>query len=157
MKLPRTCVGENGRFIVGNHEPEFSVKNLRDHEYYEQLGELCDGTKVDNQVNFPKQDLYEPNADTIYEIPNAFPFRGTTYINSAWADVKARHPKSIGIQTPEPCSFLKNVKDLEPPAALDLLPHPLLIALAQSSTDPEELVLLAKKSCKIIFDPNSSS
>ena len=157
MKQPRTCVGKNGRFIVGIHEPQFDVKNLRGNDYIAHLGTLKDGTNIDNRINFPKTDLHEPMADIIYEIPNAFPFRGTTYINSAWADAKARDPKSIGIKAAEPCSFLKNFKNMDPSAALNQLPHPLLIALAQSSTDPEELILLAKKSCRICHDPKTGS
>ncbi len=88
MKFPRTCVGKDGRFIVGVHAPEFEVKNLRDSDHFASLGALEDGTAIDNQVNFPSGDIFEPKADRIYEIPNAFPFRGTTYINSAWADAK---------------------------------------------------------------------
>ncbi|MCF6249436.1 MAG: hypothetical protein L3J69_19080 [Desulfobacula sp.] len=157
MRKPRTCVGEDGQFIVGIHKPHFEIKNLRDHKHLADLGELVNGTIIDNQINFPKDDLYEPKADMIYEIPNAFPFRGTTYINSAWADAKASHPQSIGIKPPAPCSYLKNIKNMNPSEALDLLPHPLLIALAQNSTDPAELILLAKKSCKILHDPETDS
>ncbi len=158
----RSCVGENARFIVGVHNPEFKVKNLRDNEYLTSLGQLENGTIIDNNVNFPKQDLYEPHADIIFEIANAFPFRGTTYINSAWADIKAGHPEKIRIPAPKPCSLLQNFeqfkgnKDIgidQRIKLLEILPHPLLIALAQASTDPEELMLLAKKSCKILFDP----
>jgi len=157
----RSCVGQNGRFIVGVHRPCFKVKNLRKNDFLQPLGMLEDGTVVDNRSNFPDQDLDEPKADIIYEIHNPFDFRGTTYINSAWADAKAVQPEMISIQAPEPCSLLQNFKafrkgsdlDLnEKIKLLDLLPHPLLIALAQASTDPEELVLLAQKSCRIIFD-----
>ena len=153
----RSCVGKDGRFIVGVHTPSFHIKNLRDKDYVSSLGQLEDGTPVDNTVNFPKKDLYEPKADIIYEIANPFPFRGTTYINSAWADQKAAHPDTIKISEPKPCSFLKNfdalIKNRDDKAMLlDRLPHPLLIALAQASTDPEELTLLAEKSCHILFD-----
>ncbi|MCD4721063.1 MAG: hypothetical protein K8S13_14580, partial [Desulfobacula sp.] len=121
---------------------------------------------IDNHINFPADDLYEPNADIIYEIANPFPFRGTTYINSAWADIKAAHPETIRISKPEPCSLLQNfelskkikstgIKDKT--TLLNILPHPLLIALAQASTDPEELMLLAKKSCRILFDPENQT
>jgi len=156
----RSCVGKNGRFIVGVHRPFFEIKNLRKNQYFESLGEFEDGTVVDNRLNFPDQDLYEPKADIIYEINNPFPFRGTTYINSAWADAKATNPGTIGIQAPEPCSLLQNFKTLienkdfdlkEKTNLLNLLPHPLQIAIAQASTDPEELVLLSQKSCRILF------
>lgn len=160
MKTPRSCVGKDGRFIVGIHKPEFSVKNMRDREYLTPLGQLEDGTIIDNTANFPGEDLYEPRADIIYEIANPFAFRGATYINSAWADIKAAHPETIAIPRPEPCSLLDNFKKSTPTRhmdlkektdLLDILPHPLLIALAQASTDPEELMLLAKKSCSILF------
>jgi len=157
----RSCVGKDARFIVGVHKPCFEIKNLRDNDYFAPLGQLEDGTIIDNTINFPKGDLSEPNADIIYEIANPFPFRGTTYINSAWADIKAAHPETICISKPEPCSLLQNFElskknkstGIEDKTALlNILPHPLLIALAQASTDPEELILLAKKSCRILFD-----
>ena len=159
----RSCVGKDGRFMVGIHRPFFGVRNLRNHDFLQSLGALGDGTGVDNRANFPDKDLYEPHADIIYEINNPFPFRGTTYINSAWADVKADRPETIGIPVPESCSFLQNFKNSikdkafdikEKIRILDLLPHPLRIALAQASTDPEELVLLAQKSCRILFGPD---
>lgn len=159
----RSCVGKDGRFIVGIHRPFFKVKNLRKKNDLQPLGELEDGTIVDNRVNFPDQDLNESQADIIYEVLNPFAFRGTTYINSAWADVKAEQPETIGIPAPGPCSLLQNFKgslgtkdfDMkEKTRLLNLLPHPLRIALAQASTDPEELVLLAQKSCRILFDPD---
>ncbi|MDA8136188.1 MAG: hypothetical protein M0T82_16335 [Desulfobacteraceae bacterium] len=159
----RSCVGKDGQFKVGVHRPSFGVRNLRKRDYLQSLGELEDGTGVDNQANFPDKDLYEPEADLIYEIHNPFAFRGTTYINSAWADAKAAHPETIAIPAPEPCSLLENIRqgrdnrtfDLkEKTEILSLLPHPLRIALAQASTDPEELVLLARKSCRVIFGPD---
>ncbi|MFA5902450.1 MAG: hypothetical protein WC836_00840 [Desulfobacula sp.] len=161
MTVLRSCAGKDGRFIVGIHRPFFEVKNLRKNDFLQPLGKLEDGSPVDNQTNFPDQDLYEPHADTIYEINNPFPFRGTTYINSAWADAKAAHPETIGTPAPEPCSLLQSFKQAtenitfglkEKTGLLNLLPHPLQIALAQASTDPEELALLARKSCRILFD-----
>src|SRR3989339_527411 len=109
MTEPRSCVGRDGRFKVGIHRPCFGVRNLRRHDYLQSLGELEDGTGVDNRANFPDKDLYEPEADLIYEIHNPFAFRGTTYINSAWADAKAAHPETIAIPAPEPCSLLENI------------------------------------------------
>ena len=106
MMAAKSCVGKDARFSVGVHKPSFEIKNLRGNDYFASLGELEDGTVIDNKVNFPQKDLYEPNADIIYEIANPFPFRGTTYINSAWADIKAIHPETIRILEPEPCSLL---------------------------------------------------
>ena len=166
MNSLRTCVGKDAKFIVGIHKPEFEIKNLRSSDHLESLGQLEDGTTVDNSVNFPREDLYEPGADIIYEIANAFPFRGTTYINSAWADIKAGHPEKIRIAAPEPCSLLQNFKKMEGDnnrelkdknSIINILPHALLIALAQASTDPEELMILAQKSCNILFDPKDQN
>lgn len=166
MNSLRTCVGKDAKFIVGIHKPRFEINNLRSSDYLESLGQLEDGTTVDNSVNFPKEDLYEPGADIIYEIANAFPFRGTTYINSAWADIKAEHPEKIRIAAPEPCSLLQNFKKIEGDnnreqkdknSIIDILPHALLIALAQASTDPEELMILAQKSCNILFNPKDQN
>jgi hypothetical protein len=163
MTESRTCVGKDGRFKVGIHRPCFGVRNLRIQDYMQSLGELEDGTEVTNRANFPDKDLYEPQADIIYEINNPFPFRGTTYINSAWADAKAARPETIPIPAPEPCSLLGNIRQArdngtfglkEKTEILRLLPHPLQIALAQASTDPEELMLLARKSCRILFGPD---
>ena len=160
----RSCVGKDGQFIVGIHNPEFYVKNLRENAYIEALGQLEDGTIIDNHVNFPQKDLHEPGADTIYEIANAFAFRGTTYINSAWADAKAALPETIRIPEPAPCSLINNFKASsksrelgikDKTALIDILPHPLLVALAQASTDPEELILLAKKACNILLGPDN--
>ncbi len=164
MTSLKSCVGADGQFIVGIHQPEFDVQNFRDNEHLAMLGRLEDGKEINNQVNFPMGNLHEPNADVIYEIANAFPFRGTSYINSAWADQKAKYIDSIRILEPEPCSLLKNCRSAfgdvskgshEIANILNLLPHPLLIALAQASTDPEELILLAKKACNILIDPET--
>ncbi len=164
MTSLRSCVGKDGQFIVGVHQPEFDVQNFRDNEHLTLLGRLENGERIDNQINFPMGNLHEPKADIIYEVANAFPFRGTSYINSAWADQKAKNIDSIRIPEPPSCSLIKNCKSAfgKPPEGshdnskiIDLLPHPLLIALAQASTDPEELILLAKKSCHILFDPET--
>lgn len=158
----RTCVGGDGRFRVGIHQPEFEVENLRKKDYPAILGRLSNGTPVDNQINFPKANVQEPEADRIYEIANAFPFRGTTFINSAWADRHAGRPETIQLPLPSPCSLFQNLDQwgpgMEPEDKirfLDFLPHSLCIALAQASTDPEELTALAKKICTILFDKES--
>ena len=152
MKTLHTCVGEDGNFAVGIHKPSFHVKNMRDSDHIATLGQLPDGTAIFNHANFPEGDLFEPRADTIYEIRNPFPFRGSTYINSAWADPRAGHPQRIGLKEAPSCSFIRNMPDKKGPEMLDLLPRPLLLALAQASTDPEELRLLAEKSCRFIHE-----
>ena len=109
MKQLHTSVGKDGRFIVGVHKPSFDVINFRKQDYIQALGQLEDGTIVENHANFPAEDIHEPGADIIYEIANAFPFRGVSYINSAWADAKAARPDTIGIPKPAPALFYKNL------------------------------------------------
>jgi hypothetical protein len=164
MISPRSCVAPTGSFIVGIHRPEFSVKNFRENEYITTLGELEDQGIVDNTVNFPNDDLHEPSGDIIYEIANAFPFRGTTYINSVWANKKAAHPENISIPEPHECSLFQSMDKWcaqkgtsfdDRQEFLSFLPIPVCLGLAGSSTDPEELVSLARLSCRLIFDKES--
>lgn len=163
MMPVRSCVNEKGRFIVGCHTPQFNVRNLREHSYPDTLGQLDDGTPVNNQINFLKDDVKVTRADVIYEIANPFPFRGTTYVNAGWADPKASNPDLINIPEPDPCSLLNNLEMnnlsevLEKEKLIDLLPKPLKLSLAQSSTDPEELCILAGISCKIIFNAKDNT
>jgi hypothetical protein len=158
----RTCVAPDGRFRVGRHQPAFEVVNLRKNDFISRLGHLPDGTPVWNHANFPETDIQEKAADLIYEIPNPLPFRGTTFINSAWADPKAGHPEKIRIAAPSPCSLFDDLEAFQPNMAEDdkirlltALPHPLKLALAQVSSDPQELRALAGHACALVFDPGS--
>ncbi|MBU2538541.1 MAG: hypothetical protein KKH22_08875, partial [Proteobacteria bacterium] len=81
----RSCVHPSGQFIYGVHAPAYQVANLRENDYVESLGALPDGSPYLNQANFPEGNLQVDQADAIYEIVNPFPFRGVTYISSAWA------------------------------------------------------------------------
>ncbi len=147
MKL-RTCVLPCGDFTFGIHKPAFDVKNLRTNSWKSALGKLEDGKPVYNEINFPEKSLREEQADWIFEIPNVFPFRGTTYIASRWAEKNAEDPESICLQVPEKVSLSNTVQRIfpHPPGSKQLenllreLPRPLLIALASSSTDPRDLI-----------------
>jgi hypothetical protein len=159
----RTCVSPDGRFRVGIHTPAFAVDNLRKNDFISRLGMMPDGTPVWNHANFPKSNVQEPAADRIYEIANPFPFRGTTFINSAWADPKAGRPDKTGIAKPGRCSLFSsldnwknNVTLQDKTRLLESLPHPLKIALAQASTDPVELRVLACHACTLVFDHESA-
>lgn len=156
-----TCVSKDGRFITGIHQPEFLVRNLRENDYPDSLGKLTDGTVVGNNANFPPGDVHEPSADTIYEIHNPFGFRGTTYINSAWADTLAGKPEKIGLPEFKTGSFLKSMdqwcrnRGVEPDDMDDLfceLPPPVLVAIAATSEDHRELKILAHMACTVISD-----
>ncbi len=154
--MVHTCVTPAGRFRVGVHKPSYEVVNLRHRDRVGRLGILADGSPVDNQVNFPASDVREEQASWIYEIANAFAFRGTTYIDSAWARARARDPASIRIGPRPECSLLRVLgRHLEPEKARQVLaelPRPLLYDLAANSTDPEELVLLARGCCRMVMD-----
>ncbi|HCY85799.1 MAG TPA: hypothetical protein DHV36_11750 [Desulfobacteraceae bacterium] len=157
---PRTCVTPDGRFKVGIHDPGFRVENLRENTFPAELGKLPDGTPVENHVNFPASDVTADRTDRIYEVANPFPFRGTTFINSAWADGHAGRPETVRVPPKPACSLRENLsKGRKDESVLreyrqiyDLLPRPMMLALAQASTDPAELVALARKSCDFVFE-----
>ncbi|MCG8568146.1 MAG: hypothetical protein MI747_24020 [Desulfobacterales bacterium] len=158
-----SCVTPDGDFQVGLHRPAFRVENMREKTQIQSLGELSDGTPVENQINFPPGAVEEPSADPIYEVANAFPFRGTTFINTAWADAKAARPETISIPRPQPCTLLQNMEGLRETwdeenkiHFLRALPPALKLALAQASTDPEELGLLARESAGLVFGDDPS-
>ncbi len=153
----RTSVQPDGRFLVGLHRPAFTVANLRRDSFVMELGHLEDGTGVDNRNNFPDQDIEERAGRWIYEIANPLPFRGTTYIDSGWADARAGDPAAIGMEPAPQCSLLQLLTDRlqdsgQAESILADLPKPLLYDLAANSTDPDELVLLARSCCRLEFD-----
>jgi hypothetical protein len=159
----RTCITPEGRFRFGVHRPSYTVANLRAEDHLEELGRSQAGDVVDNQRNFPSGDVQVDRASVIYEIPNAFPFRGTTYVDSSWADAKARDPLSITLPIPEEVSMhdaldiiLKATgssnKSVGKATLFAALPESVLLALAVASTDPEDLRIIAALSCDLLFD-----
>ena len=163
MKL-RTCISPEGRFVYGIHKPSFSVSNLREKDILQTLGTSTTGESIDNAVNFPPGDIEESEAEWIYEIPNAFPFRGTTYIRRSWADSKADNPSRIKLPAPTPTSMTQTVKKLfgevglsteRQDEAFQQLPETVLLTLAATSTDPDDLVKLAGMCCDLEHDPDN--
>ena len=161
---PRTCVSTEGKFIYGIHKPAYSVNNLRETDILQNLGSTVSGERVDNAVNFPSGDVKESQAEWIYEIPNPFPFRGTTYIGKSWADDTADDPSRINISPPQPTSMVNSLKELLGEAELSAgkldqafqkLPEPVLLSLASTSTDPADLVQLAGMCCELEHDPDT--
>ena len=157
----RTCVHPSGYFIYGVHKPCFRTVNLRENDDVNTLGADEYGHLFTNQGNFPDGDVEEPHADSIYEIPNAFPFRGVTYIAKSWADEKAKDPSSIALPDPPAVSLSDAIakwfgeNDLTPEklgAVFETLPKPLQLAAAATSTDPDDLIRLARLSCEFLFD-----
>jgi len=157
----KSGISENGYFIYGIHKPSFTIKNLREDDCLMTLGKYKNGHNVRNNINFPEGDIDEDSADWIFEIPNAFPFRGSTFITKSWADEKSINPLNIKLPEDPSVSLTSailqsgkggNIKDLSLKSLLDVLPEPLLLALATTSTDQNDLVHLAKVSCDFIFD-----
>ena len=109
----RTCVSPEGRFVFGLHLPRFDAVNLRQDDHILSLGKTDSGLSVLNNANFPAADIKEIAADAIIEVPNPFPFRGTTFINKRWADRTARTPSSIAIQAPRKVSLCKAIQKID--------------------------------------------
>ncbi len=162
---PRTCVTPFG-FLVGVHDPGYIVTNLRSTDRVQSLGRDEYDQDVGNQRNFPETNVDVKQATRIYEIPNAFSFRGTTYIDSSWADAKAGDPATIRLPQPAPCSFrawlAKYAQTWQGRGAIQQedmireLPEQLLLALAATSTDAEDLQMLAALSCELLYDAISN-
>ncbi|MCF6291522.1 MAG: hypothetical protein L3J03_11085 [Desulfobacterales bacterium] len=157
MKL-RTCVTPDRGFVFGIHKPAYTVANLRGNDAIEPLGLLADGRVHDNRANFPARAVDEPAADWVYEIANVFPFRGATYIGRAWADRAAADIGAIGLPAPPSVSMHQALRggledENRTGAIFARLPEPVLLALAATSTDPEDLVALARLCCEFIDDP----
>ncbi len=161
MKL-RTCVSPQGRFVYGVHNPAFEVVNLRQHDHIAPLGSLNDRGPLTNRDNFPPGDVRAEQTDAVFEIPNPFPFRGTTYIGQSWADNTARRPEQIALPPRPEVSLSATLSTwardhaIAPDALGPLsatLPEPLQIALAVTSTDPQDLTRLAENACRFEYDP----
>lgn len=160
----RTCVSPEGNFEYGIHKPRFTTENLRERTTLSSLGRNEAGKTISNAVNFPDGALEENHADWIFEIPNPFPFRGTTFINRRWAEEKANHPEQIRLPKRIQVSLFKTIQSEKEDAALDddayasylnNLPEPLLLALASTSTDTRDLTALAKLCCEFVFEDQS--
>ena len=160
----RTCIAASGRFIIGVHKPTYSVQNIREKDYIGPLGEFPDGSLVENHPNFPAGDITESNADWIYEIPNAFPFRGATYISKHVADRWALNPLDISLPARPDMSFTRTASQWfsesewsveKKKSIFNSLPETIQIAVAGNSTDSEDLGLLAELSCEFTYDQSS--
>ena len=161
----KTCVHPTGKFTYGIHKPGFNVVNMRENNSIGPVGFFPDGTPFENRSNFPPSSVEEPNADIIYEILNPFPFRGVTYIAKSWAEEKAKDPVSIMLPEPPDVSFTDTIKkwfgkrQLTPEkreVIFQTLPKPLQLAIAETSTDPDDLICLAAISCEFIFNKNTN-
>lgn len=154
----RTCVSPQGRFVFGLHSPHFCAVNLRPKTHTASLGEMEGEQAVLNNANFPAGDVTETAADPIFEVANPFPFRGTTFIGKRWADRNALNLAGIAIAPPQEVSLeaaIKKTAGTDAPMVEELFlnfPDPIKLAIATTSTDPEDLKRLAKACCRMVFD-----
>ena len=155
----RTCVTPSGEFVYGIHKPAYRVENLRENNFIRPLGWYRNFTPRDNRVNFPPGQVNVPQADPVFEVPNPFPFRGVTYILKRWADQKAKDVSKIALPPAPRVSFMETLKDwadqrvVAASAIEDLfcdLPDAVKLAIAETSTDPADLVALAEISCHFL-------
>jgi len=159
----RSCVTPAGEFVYGIHKPQYRVMNLRQEDKIETLGRVGNDLLHDNRDNFPPVDVLVAKGDWVFEIANALPFRGTTYISKPWADSKAVSPAAIFLDATPEVSLSETLKsalgeavsETQLAAVFDTLSTPLRLALATTSTDPEELERLARLSCDFVLDPET--
>ena len=161
-----TSKGEENKranFKVGLHEPSYDVMNLRHSDAVFQIGVTVHGDEVKNEANFPKNHSIDVEmGESVYEIPNPFPFWGTTYILKWKADEFKKNPKQFrfkrkyedmthedreilfetligdGIETRDGKKF-----------TFRHLPRHILLTLAQNSKNPRILTEIARISCEI--------
>jgi hypothetical protein len=158
-----SCVSPEGKFIWGLHRPQLGAHNFRNTDVIQPLGRLADGTVIDNRVNFPEGHLPPRNADPVYEIPNPFPFRGSTFIIKPEADRQAAQISGIALPPAPQFSFSDWMTDAlqRPPRPeerarfLATLPAPLQLTLASCCDDPADLRGLAHLACEIDMQPGS--
>ena len=156
----KSCVGPEGTFLWGIHKPDYEVKNLRKNKEIATLGHGEDGQPVENQVNFPCGDLAFHKAQPIVEVPNPFPFWGSTYILTAPADRFAAGTArfSFSNRKEEPEDVLEMIASgalCDPdgkPLDMGCLPRPVRLAAAQTSKSKRVLTALAKLACSLELD-----
>lgn len=147
----RTCVSATGHFSYGIHKPRFTAVNLRKNTPIAVLGRTADDQPVTNAENFPEGPVQAFTSGEVFEIPNAFPFFGATFIPKATADrhVSGCNPfeTASGASTAQERSAMPEV-----PKRLEDLGRPALIALAKASQDSALLSRLAERSCRFVHD-----
>lgn len=145
--IMRTCVAPAGEFVYGIHKPQFSAVNLRQSDYIVSLGNTGDKVTIDNADNFPENDVRADSSAWVFEIPNAFPFMGATFISKSSAD------RSVGGCNPFKVLLNRPADDcFQPQPYSKIKSRAALLSLASTSTDPEILVKLAEQSCRFTHD-----
>ncbi len=164
ISAPRTTVHPSGHFLAGIHAPSYSVINLRITDPEPEILGHEAGHPVTNARNFPPGAITAANADRVVEIPNPFPFWGTTYILDQQARGFASAPDSFSFNSfdrekrgSDPSGFLQKLlngrirDDDGDVVEVKDLPPALRLALAQNARDPELLARLADISCRLEY------
>ena len=162
-EVPRTCVDPSGTFICALHQPSYKVINRRQTDALAVLGHDPDGRAISNQINFPLRNLVVSHANGVYEIPNVFPFWGTTYILYNQARYFSEDPGRLRFrkEDDESDQSVPLLKDLltgslkgtgKRTYSIKDLPRGLLLTLAQTSRDPEVLKAIAHLACNFELD-----
>ena len=147
--FPGTCVAPSGEFVYGIHKPSFKATNLRENDYIVNLGRTLNQEVVDNAANFPGKDLQVPAGAWVFEIPNAFPFMGATFILKSKADRTVGGCNPFGELPERPDEGRGN-------PILQTQSRAALLSLASSSTDPEILASLAERSCEFVYNQSTN-
>ena len=143
--FPRTCVAPSGDFSYCIHKPQFTVSNLRENDYIVELGNTLNQETVNNVDNFPDNDIQATAANWIFEVPNAFPFMGATFI------LKSKADRTAGGHNPFH-NLLGNPPQGKADVDLETQSRAALLSLASTSTDSVLLAKLAERSCRFAYD-----
>jgi hypothetical protein len=144
-----TCVAPSGEFVYGIHKPRFKATNLRENDCIVHLGRTLNQEVVDNAANFPEKDVQVPSGAWVFEIPNAFPFMGATFILKSKADQTVGGCNPFGELSERPDEGRAN-------PTIQTHSRAALLSLASSSTDPEILASLAERSCEFVYDQSTN-
>ena len=147
--FPGTCVAPSGEFVYGIHKPRFKATNLRENDYIVHLGRTLNQEIVDNAANFPEKDVPVPAGAWVFEIPNAFPFMGATFILKSKADRTVGGCNPFRELSERPDEGIAN-------PSIQTQSRAALLSLASSSTNPEILASLAERSCEFVYDENTN-
>ncbi len=149
----RTCVHPSGRFIAGIHKPSYKVMNNRLSSASLTLGRTDDGTIVRNDVNFPPGDLSVDSAEWVYEVPNAFPIWGVTYILGKIAENNGSNGLDFSFE-PRGVTRFEKIPGLDQ-VDMENLPRPILLAIAQTCTSPPLLKRLLPLCADFEYHPGT--
>ena len=156
--VPGTCVASSGEFIYGIHKPQFTAVNLRQNDHIVTLGHTPDQETVNNAHNFPANNAHVTDPPWVFEIPNAFPFMGATFIINSNTEHRTKNGNPFkGKKKHSSHSAQQELSDCADTPDIERLPRALLLALANTSTDPRVLAKLAGLSCRLEYDAKAET